>query len=59
MRQSACSASPCLMLDPAAPLQYNIYLRNVNKVALFRRVIDRQAIKRVSRERRRAALADR
>lgn len=47
------------MLDPAAPLQYNIYLRNVNKVALFRRVIDRQAIKRVSRERRRAALADR
>ncbi len=27
--------------------QYNIYLRNVNKVALFRRVIDREHIKRV------------
>ena len=26
-------------------LQHNIYLRNVNKVALFKRVIDRQEVK--------------
>ena len=28
-----------------ATLQHNIYLRNVNKVALFKRVIDRQEVK--------------
>lgn len=28
-------------------LQYNTYLRNVNKVMLFKRVIDRQTVKRV------------
>ena len=32
---------------PLRYLQYNIYLRNVNKVALFKREIDRQVIKRV------------
>lgn len=26
-------------------MQYNIYLRNVNKEALFRRVVDRQTVK--------------
>lgn len=30
---------------PPLPLQYNCYLRNVNKVALFRRVVDRQELK--------------
>ena len=30
---------------PRLPAQYNCYLRNVNKVALFRRVVDRQELK--------------
>lgn len=32
------------MLEPPCP-QYNCYLHNVNKVALFRRVVDRQELK--------------
>ena len=34
-----------VMCPPCICLQHNIYLRNVNKVALFKRVIDRQEVK--------------
>jgi hypothetical protein len=39
---------PDLKSSMVSCLQYNVYLRNVNKVALFKRVVDRQAIKSVS-----------
>ena len=59
----ACASFCCTSSTTTGPflhanhfLQYNIYLRNVNKVLLFRRVVDRQTVKRVGRVGPRAGL---